>query len=176
MLKTIAAGTIALTIAGAGLALAQSTPREARGFPPSAEDVAAYTDARIAALKAGLKLTPAQEKNWPAVETALRDLAKDRAARMKARAERRQARHEARRGGDNAQPRLDAIARLRRSAEALTTRGAALKRLADASEPLYNSLDDSQKHRFSFLLRVGGRAGAGHHRHWRWQHRADNAR
>ena len=37
--------------------------------------------ARIAALKAGLRLTPAQEKNWSALETALRDVAKDRAAR-----------------------------------------------------------------------------------------------
>ena len=38
--------------------------------------------ARIAALKAGLKLTPAQEKNWPALETALREQAKARAARI----------------------------------------------------------------------------------------------
>jgi len=27
-----------------------------------------------------LKLTPAQEKNWPALESALREIAKDRAA------------------------------------------------------------------------------------------------
>ena len=97
MKKTIAAGTIALTLAGAGLALAQqATPREGRGLRPSAEDVAAFTDARIAGLKAGLKLTAEQEKNWPAVETAIRDLAKERADRMnepprrEARARRRQ--------------------------------------------------------------------------------------
>ncbi len=85
--KTLAAGTIALTLAGAGLALAQTAqptpPREARGWRPSAEDAAAFTDARIAGLKAGLKLTAEQEKNWPAVETAIRDLAKQRADRMK---------------------------------------------------------------------------------------------
>ncbi len=56
----------------------------------------AFTDARIAGLKAGLKLTAEQEKNWPAVETAIRDLAKERADRMAAR-------REARRGDDNAQ-------------------------------------------------------------------------
>jgi LTXXQ motif family protein len=48
----------------------------------SAEDFAAFTDARIAALKAGLRLTPAQEKNWPALETALREQAKARGARI----------------------------------------------------------------------------------------------
>ena len=59
-----------------------------RGLRLSTEDVAAFTDARIAGLKAGLKLTAEQEKNWPAVETAIRDLAKQRADRMKERADR----------------------------------------------------------------------------------------
>ncbi len=112
MKKTIAAGTIALTLAGAGFALAQqSTPREERGMRPHAEDISAFTDARVAGLKAGLKLTAEQEKNWPAVETAIRDLAKERADRM---ATRREARRGHDRGHDNArQPRPDALARLR---------------------------------------------------------------
>ena len=179
MKKTIAAGAIALTLAGAGFALAQQTTqqtiqpsptREGRGFQPSAEDVAALTDARVAGLKAGLKLTAEQEKSWPAVETAIRDLAKERGDRMKDRA----ARREARRGGDKAQQaRPDALARLRQGADAMTARAASLKKLADASEPLYKSLDDGQRHRFAVLLRMGGRpGGAGHH----WQRRADNAR
>jgi hypothetical protein len=185
MKKTIAAGVIALTLASAGLALAQQTssPREGRGFRTSTEDVAAFTDARVAGLKAGLKLTAEQEKNWPAVEAAIRDLAKQRADRMKERADRMAARREARRGGDNTQQqqqqqqRPDAIGRLRQGADAMTTRAAALKKLADASEPLYKSLDDSQKRRFGMLLRMGGRPHAGHgHRHGHWQRRADNAR
>src|SRR5262245_16434024 len=91
--KTIAAGTIALVLAGAGTALGQSTPSRDNARPRiSAEDVAAFTDARIAALKAGLKLTAEQEKNWPAVETALRDIAKQRAERANAMAQRHEAR------------------------------------------------------------------------------------
>jgi len=172
MMKRILAGTIALTIAGAGLAFAQqgqqAQPRDAQGFRPSAEDVAALTDARVAGLKAGLKLTAEQEKNWPAVEAAIRDLAKERADRMATR-------REARRGGDNAQqqPRPDAITRLRQGADAMTARATGLKKLADAAEPLYKSLDDGQKRRFGMLLRMGGRpaGGPGH-----WQRRADNAR
>jgi zinc resistance-associated protein len=36
----------------------------------------AFTEARIAALKAGLPLTLDQENNWPQFEQAIRDLAK----------------------------------------------------------------------------------------------------
>jgi zinc resistance-associated protein len=180
MMKKILAGTIALTLAGAGLALAQQTtpqqtsPRESRGFRMSADDMAALTDARVASLKAGLKLTAEQEKHWPAVEAAIRDLAKDRAERMKARTDRMASRREAR-GADNAQPSgPDAIGRLRQGADAMTTRAAGLKKLADASEPLYKSLDEGQKHRFTMLMRMGDGHGRGHGGHW--QRRADNAR
>jgi hypothetical protein len=165
--NTLAAGTIALLLAGAstGAVLAQSAPSRdsERGHITAqdrAQDVAAFTDARIAALKAGLKLTADQEKNWPAVETALRDLAKERAMRMNARAERREA------GRNDAAERPDAIARMRAGADGLTARAAGLKKLADASEPLYKSLDDSQKRRFGALIRMGGRAGVEHHHHW----------
>src|SRR3569623_1697352 len=107
MKKAIVAGSIALMLSGASLAFAQQAPREAREsrgmMRPSAEDVSAFTDARIAGLKAGLKLTAEQEKNWPAVETAIRDLAKARADRSLAMAdrmsERMAARREARRNG-----------------------------------------------------------------------------
>jgi hypothetical protein len=165
MMKKILAGTVALTLAGAGLALAQqSSPREMRGSRLSTEDVAAFADARIAGLKAGLKLTAEQDKNWPAVEAAIRELGKERADRMAARREAR------RDGGDNAQqPRPDALARLRQGADAMTTRAASLKKLADAAEPLYKSLDDGQKRRFAVLLHMRGRSG-------HWQRRADNPR
>ena len=174
--KTIAAGTIVLMLAGAGAgaALAQSAPpRDGAGAQLSTEDAAAFTDARIAGLKAGLKLTADQEKNWPAVETALRDLAKQRAERMNARAERRTNRRETGRDNAAAQPAPDAIARMREGADAMTARAAGLKTLADASEPLYQSLDDRQKRRFGALLRMGGRAGMEHRF---WQRRADSAR
>jgi hypothetical protein len=163
--KTVTAAAVALTLAGAGYALAQGSPPQAaqehaRAPRFSAEDVTAFTDARIAGLKAGLKLNAEQEKNWPAVETAIRDLAKQRADRM---SERRNARASA----------PDAIARLRNGATAMNARADGLKKLADAADPLYKSLDDGQKRRFAVLLHMGGRGGRGHHR---WMHRADNNR
>ena len=49
------------------------------------EDRAAFADARIAAVHAGLKLSADQEKLWPPVETAVRDFAKMRIDRANAR-------------------------------------------------------------------------------------------
>ena len=50
----------------------------------SPEDGAAFADARIAAVHAGLKLTADQEKLWPPVESAVRDLVKLRIDRANA--------------------------------------------------------------------------------------------
>ena len=167
MKKTITAATIALTLAGGGLAFAQqATPREGAAPRLSTEDVAAFTDARIAGLKAGLKLNADQEKHWPAVETAIRELAKERADRAAAG-------REARASANAQHSAPDALDRLRRGADAMSTRAASLKKLADAAEPLYKSLDDGQKRRFAVLLRMGGRSGGGH---GHWQRRADNGR
>ena len=126
----------------------------------------AFVDARIAAIKAGLKLTPDQEKNWPTFEQAYRDLAKLRAERMAARWERR---GEDRRAGDrDANP----IERLGRRADALTARGTALKHYADAAGPLYQSLDDGQKDRFLWLSWPVGPRHHGPFASWR-MHRGE---
>src|SRR5260221_10876901 len=87
MWKTVLAGTTALAIAGTSLVYAQQGPggpARAQRWRPNAEDISAFADARIAAIHAGLKLNAEQEKNWPPVESALRDLAKLRAERFAA--------------------------------------------------------------------------------------------
>jgi len=159
MLKSVLAGTTALAIVGATFAYAQQPPRGPRGdhWRPSAEDISAFTDARIAGLKAGLKLTADQEKNWPAVETALRDLAKQRAERAQARADARSAgpKGDAKPGDKPGDVKRDPIERLRQRADRMTDTGTALKKLADAAAPLYQSLDEGQKHRFMMLARIG---------------------
>jgi hypothetical protein len=143
MWKAVFAGTTALAIAGGSLVYAQQRdrgPDAARRWQPSQEDIAAFADARVAALKAGLRLTPEQEKNWAAYESARRDFAKFRIDRLNARRAQ--------------QPPADPVERLHRQAEALSGAGAMLKRLADAQEPLYKSLDENQKHRFQALARL----------------------
>lgn len=154
MLKSILVATTALVIAGGSVAIAQSGPRAnvPRG-QASAEDIGAMIDARVAAIKARLRLTAEQEKHWPAVEAAIRERAKERVARM---SERRTSR-EAATGATEP----DVIGRMRRGADAMSTRAAGLKKLADAVEPLYKTLDDSQKQRLAALLRAPGQPAMG---------------
>ena len=149
----IAAGTIAVSSLASAQQLSETGLTEqgkrTRGDRArmSTEDRQALTDARIAAIRTGLKLTPDQEKNWPAVETAIRNLSKQRADRMAAR-------------GDAPRQR-DLIARMRARAETMGERAAGLKSLADASEPLYKSLDDGQKRRLRVLQRQAMRPDVG---------------
>ena len=48
----------------------------------------------------------------------------------------------------------------------MTDTGAALQKLADATDPLYKSLDDNQKRRFAMLSRMGGMGMDGCARAW----------
>src|SRR5215475_2900525 len=84
MWKAIVAGTAALAIAGTSLVFAQQrSDRDlAQRWRPSMEDLRAFGEARLAALKAGLMLTAEQEKNWPAFEQATRDYGKLRMDRL----------------------------------------------------------------------------------------------
>lgn len=135
---------------------------EKRGPRFSEADRAAFLDARIAGLKAGLKLTADQEKNWPALETALRDMAKTRAEAMKERRESRAERTES----------PGAIQRLEMRADFMEKRAAEMKKLAEAAKPLYDSLDEAQKGRFDVLMRAGMQRGHGHRmRHAGFHHR-----
>jgi zinc resistance-associated protein len=152
MWKTVLAGAAAMVILGSSAVYAQDRAAPASGardvarWQPSVEDISAFTDARVAALKAGLKLTPEQEKNWPAFEQAYRDLAKARADQMRTFREQRQSN----------QAGTDYLSRLQRRADALIARGNALKSFAAAAAPLYQSLDEAQKHRFAALSRAMG--------------------
>ena len=85
MKKILLAGVAALAIAGSTVVYAQHRPWFHEHMRMSPEDRAAFADARIAAVHAGLKLTPDQEKLWPPVETAVRDFAKMRIDRANAR-------------------------------------------------------------------------------------------
>ena len=94
------------------------------------------------------------------MESALRDLAKQRSERFAARA--------------SADRPTDPVERLVLRADVMTQRATALKKLADAAVPLYKSLDEAQKHRFVMLARLGGHqfgGEGGHHGMRGWMHR-----
>ncbi len=151
IVKPFLAATALLALAGGSFVYAQQDfghrgfgdgPRAEFRRGPSAADVAAFADARIAALKAGLELTPDQAKNWPPFEQAVRDLVQLRIQRI-----------QAREAGSEQNP-TTPFDRLARRADDMAKRSAALKKVADAGAPLYQSLNDDQKGRFVRLARM----------------------
>jgi hypothetical protein len=161
MKKLVLAGLAALTVAGSTAVYAHQRPWGHHHTRMNPEDRAAMTDARIAAVKAGLKLTPDQEKLWPPVESAVRDF-------TKLRIDRANARMQARQGGEAQAAKPDPVMRLSERADRMAATAAALKKIADAADPLYKTLDDGQKRRLAVLTRMErrmmGHEGRRHHR------------
>jgi zinc resistance-associated protein len=188
MLKPVIAATAMLALAGSSFVYAQQRFDGHGGFGNggpraehhhrhrlSADDISAFGDARIAALKAGLELTPDQARNWGPFESALRNMVQLRVQRV-----------QARQAADNGQPQAQTptqtptspFDRLGHRADTMSKMGAALKQIADSGAPLYQSLTDQQKTRFTMLARMlrphehqhasngGGRDGRGDGRHF----------
>jgi len=141
---------IAATVALGGMLLVAGqsayAQNEASAFSEQAETIVVYgdvdaqavLDARIAALRTVLKLTPDQEKLWPPVETAIRTITADSIARGKERSE--------------AQPPTDFLDVLARVAKAEATRAADLERFVGGAAPLVASLSEEQKNRMPAFL------------------------
>jgi hypothetical protein len=164
MRKFTIAAIAVLSIAGSGAVYAQyhrPWMEHVRHMRMNPEDRAALVDARIAAVHAGLKLNADQEKLWPPIEAAVRDFAKLRIDRANARMNA---------GPGDADRAEDPIARLRQRAEDMGASSAALKKIADAADPLYKTLDEGQKRRLAVLTRHRGPFGGGEdgprHRHF----------
>jgi hypothetical protein len=183
MLKPVIAATAMLALAGSSFVYAQQRFDGHGGFGDgprvehqhhrlSADDIAAFADARIAALKAGLELTPDQAKNWPPFEAALHNMAQLRIQRMLTRQTARQqssmqsepegqGHGQAQQGQGQQQAQGQAqpqaatpFDRLGRRADAMSKMSAALKQIADTGAPLYQGLTEDQKGRFTMLARM----------------------
>src|SRR3984893_11473413 len=135
-----------IALVGSGVALAAFNGRADPGNVPAGKekhvfspaDRAAFLDPRIAALHAGLKLTPEQENLWPAVETAVRAAANNAMAR--------------RQKFKDAPTPASLVDRLRRRGENAVARGQNLEAIADAAAPLYATLSEDQKRRLPVLM------------------------
>jgi len=190
MRKTVIAAIAVVVVAG-GSAIAYSAYARHDGWGHgrahfgrmNPDDRAAYADARIAALKAGLRLSAEQERLWPPVEATLKELAAKRITRQEERRTEWRERREQREARRNERPnreerraereqRANPIERLRKGADRMSEGGADLKRLADATEPLYDALDDAQKRRFNALAHAGMRKMGER----QWRRHGDNDR
>jgi hypothetical protein len=158
MFKPTIIATAMIVLASSSIVLAQqnfeagNASSDLRGqlgeqrYRPSTEDMAAFADASIAALRAGLELTPNQAKNWPAFEQALRDAAQLLIQTREAQRQEQQA-------AELSQAPANPFPRLEQRADNLAKVSAALKKVADAGTPLYQDLTDAQKRRFAILVR-----------------------
>jgi hypothetical protein len=151
MLKTVVIGTTALLLTASSIANAQSSPTSSPATPEqlNANDQNTLTDMRVDLVKAALQLTPEQEKYWPAVETAIRSNAEDRRGRIA------KIRETVGRSADESRIDVmrnrDPIAFLQRRSQALAQRSADLDKLAEAWQPLYNTLSKEQRQRMAAL-------------------------
>jgi hypothetical protein len=154
MRKFTIAAVAVLAIAGSTAVYAQHRHWGFGHMRMNPEDRAAFADARIASVHAGLKLTADQEKLWPAVESSVREFAKLRIDRANARMNPPQ-------GDAAAQKPDDPVGRLRERADNMATSAAAMKKIADAADPLYKTLDDGQKRRLAVLAGMDRFRGRG---------------
>jgi hypothetical protein len=100
----------------------------------TAEQIVSNSDANIERIKTELNLTPEQEKNWTAFNSAMHYLGHNGADRLNLRIARAKR-----------DPPDDIIEQMRNEAQFLDDRAVDQRNVADAAEPLYTSLDDKQK-------------------------------
>jgi hypothetical protein len=96
-------------------------------------------EVRTAKLKVDLNLTADQEKNWAGFATAMQDMSKKQADRRIALRDARAQQHGT----------FDALDAMRKNADSQIERSNDQKKLADAAQPLYASLNEQQKSRFA---------------------------
>ena len=152
MMKIVVIGTTALFLTASSIANAQTSQTSSPATPPerlNAADRNTLTDMRIDLVKAALQLTPEQEKYWPAVESAIRQGADDRKARL-AKVQETVGKRVEQNSVENIRNR-DPIAFLQRRSEALAQRSADLDKLAEAWQPLYKTLSPEQRKRMGAL-------------------------
>jgi hypothetical protein len=178
-MKTLATIALAALLAGSGTyAMAQQTPapdapaasqdqgRQDRRPRMSQDDFNRLVDARIASIKAGLKLSAEQERLWTPVETAIRTSATERFSRFEQRPTREQRQS------------ADFMQRLERRSSMRTEGAQRSAAVTAALRPLWDTFSEDQKRIAPRLLREavdvdgprwndrGGRRGHGrdHHR------------
>ena len=100
----------------------------------TAEQIVANSDAYIDRIKTELNLTPQQEKNWSAFNSAMHYLGHNGAERLNLRVARAKR-----------DPPDDIVEQMRNEAQFLVDRAADQRAVADAAEPLFTSLDDKQR-------------------------------
>jgi hypothetical protein len=146
MKRTLVAALAAVFVATSAFAIAAEDGQQssrAERMQQWVADRETVLDAKLAGMKAGLALAPDQEKLWGPFQSAVKDAAKSRMDAMRQMMD-AHAQSEQRSPVDH----LEAMA------NRLSQGATDVKKIADAAKPLYDSLDESQKHKFGMLGRM----------------------
>jgi hypothetical protein len=135
MWKAALTGVIALVISGSTGAFAQS-PTVQASYRAQAQ-ASGELESGLARFKAALRLTPEQEKHWPRVESALREVVRNTDG-----------------AGEGDQRGM--LRRIGSRATEMALSAAAMKRLISAAQPLMKALDEDQKSKAIQLARAMG--------------------
>lgn len=152
ILSSLSALAVAALLAGPAHAQTAAPAPTAAEAPPvmvdlySEDDAKAVLEARLAALKAVIVLTPDQAKLWEPVESAIRTVAKNAATRAADRFK--------------AEPATDFLIVLDRISDAEIARAQDLKTIVAAAKPLVASLTPEQKRRIPAFLGMTDKPGA----------------
>jgi hypothetical protein len=146
MKRTVVAALVVSSLSAPVVALAAEGDQQASRAERMQQwtaDRETVLDAKLSGMKAGLGLTADQEKLWAPFESAVKDADKSRIdavgemMRMRSQGER-----------------LSPVDHLEAMADRLSQGATNIKKIADAAKPLYDGLDESQKHKFGMLGRM----------------------
>lgn len=136
MWKAALTGVMVLAISGSTGAFAE-IPAAQASYSVPARASSGELESGIARFKAALRLTPDQERHWPRVESALREIARNADQ------------------ADGAEQR-GMLRRIGSRATEMVLSAAAMKRLVSAAQPLMKTLDDEQKNKAIQIARAMG--------------------
>jgi hypothetical protein len=165
---------------------AESRDRRSEKNVLTVDQSADQADARVAILKADLRLTPDQAQHWTGLSSALHDIAVKRAKRWAAANDLQTGRASSasnvtpdqgaqndERARDASRERIargtDGIDEMRNEADAYTIQAANLRQVADAAQPLYDSLDNNQRQRLVQFIRQDLNANLSDDRRGSWR-------
>ena len=143
MWKAALVGAIALTATGSFVSAQELATNSIQRYTVQSHG-SGEVESKIAQAKASLRLTPEQERHWPRVEVALRDVAA-----------RQNNVEEASAGGF--------VQKVKARAGEIVLTASSIKRLVSAAQPLIKSLNEDQKRQALAMARQMGLSRVAQH-------------
>jgi hypothetical protein len=147
-MKPIAPLALVIPLAAA-LAMPAAAQNRNDNNRPTINQLVAKDEARIAQLKANLRVTQEQESDWNRFEVALKDISKKRAERRIKLMDEWE-----KRDADKDKKALTHAEALRRHADALALRAEEIRAIADATEPFSEKLNNRQRQQVDQIIRT----------------------